>query len=304
MPDTDNFSEAFTISLPIIIKANTSSNRRIIEVEASNEITDSEGDVVLQRALLDASPGFLRSGVLDVDHISEIGRRIGIYNTSDWIVGVPLEVKDIGKGRTSVVGELHQPKPGIVTKADEIWDGITRDPPVRWRASIYGFPKGADGFADARVAKCPEAPSAKRYVVKALDWRSMALTQRPINDAITGQAHVVTMKAHIDFLRSTGLLPMGQDILPMKQENTTVKAEENAIPVPMSYLFRPRDRTELLAHHSHHMDGKCPFAGVDAPLGRSVAAFRQHFMNCVALPECEADIMALALMQALKHERK
>ena len=298
MPDTDNFSDSFVIDLPVIIKAMPGDGKRMVMVEASNQNRDQEGDVVLQSALLNAATEFIRCGALDIDHLSEVGARYGISNPSDYIVGVPREVKDIGDGRTAVFRELHQSVPGVVTKADELWNGLTRNPPVNWRASIFGYPKGKDGFHDARVSKCPEAPEATRYVVKSMSWRSLAFTRNPINDSIEGSARIVTMKAHIDYLRSINAFPASN-------EDTSVKADPvlASIPVePMYPMLEPRNRLELLAHYKLHMDnGKCSCAGSDTPLGRSVAGFRSHFMYCVGMTEGESDIFALALMQVLKH---
>ena len=66
-----------------------------------------------------------------------------------------------------------------VTKANEVWAEISSGS-IEWRASIYGFPT-PNGLIDASISKCDEAPDAQRYVVKAIDWRSLALTKRPVN---------------------------------------------------------------------------------------------------------------------------
>jgi len=300
--------EAIVLSFPALVKASVGeSGRRIISFQASNEDLDGEGDVVLQSSLLNAAAGFLRSGVIDIDHMSEIGGRYGISNPLDFIVGVPTEVKDMGNGRTDVIGELHQPKPGIVSKADQVWESLLRDPPVRWRASIYGFPTGPNGFIDARVYKCAEAPHAKRYVVKSLNWKSIALTKSPINDSITGAAHIVTAKAWIKSLQSIGMLGEIMD------DPTAKEVKKDASPAPVAIpsngspanLLHPRNRMELLSHHTHHIEkGQCPFSGEASPLGKSVASFRDHFMGCVGSDAGTADILGLALMHALRNERK
>ena len=283
--------DSFVISFPAIVKATIRDGRRTVEVEASNEAVDSEGDVVLQKALLDGSASFLRSGVLDIDHISEIGDRLGIQNTSEWIVGNPLEVRDLGKGRTSVMGELHQPVAGRVTKADELWDGLMRDPPVRWRASIFGWPIGADGFHDARKSRCPEAPNAKRYVVKRLDWRSLAFTRNPINTAIEGAARIITMKAFVAAL--------GKGTFDAGSMAPIVPGIAAGGPTTGTML-RPRNRMELKAHHAlHAAKGECPHVG---EFGKSVAGFRGHFANCCGCDEGDADMLALAMMYALRHD--
>ena len=92
-------TEACCIDLPMIVKARPDLGERVIEVEASNQAVDSEGDVVLQAALLGSADAFLRKGHIDIDHISEIGSRYGIRNTGDFVIGKPREVKDLGGGQ-------------------------------------------------------------------------------------------------------------------------------------------------------------------------------------------------------------
>src|SRR5690242_6874067 len=104
----DDGPEALCIDIPVLIKAKTDGDRRLVEVEASNEAVDSEGDIIKQSALLGGASAFVATGHLDIDHYSEIGERLGIANPTDYIVGVPVEVKDLGKGRTGVLGELHK----------------------------------------------------------------------------------------------------------------------------------------------------------------------------------------------------
>lgn len=276
--------DSLVIDFPAIVKASTRDGKRVVEVEASNEVVDSEGDVVLQQALLGGAPAFLRSGVLDIDHISEIGDRLGVMNTAEWIVGVPLEVKDLGGGRTSVVGELTSPGLGQITKADELWNDLHKSPPVVWRASIFGWPIGKDGVIDVRNGgRCADAPSARRFVIKSLDWRSLAFTRRPVNDAIVGQARVVMMKAFLGDIAKAALSDTGATTSP-------------------SMLPRPRNKVEMLGHYTHHINsGQCSVAGDKAPLGKSVASFRNHFCDCCGLENGEADLMAHALMHILRH---
>ena len=289
---------ALCIQLPVLVKARSQDGHRILEVESSNECVDLEGDVILQSALLGSADHFLSKGHIDVDHVSEIGGRYGITNLSEWIVGKPIEVKDLGGGRTSTVLELVQSGPGLA-KADEIWAGLQRDPPVPWRASIYGFPRG-DGFFDARVEKCAEAPTAKRYVVKSMEWRSLALTMRPVNDAITGSASIVTAKAFaagVEVIKASAAYA---------QEASA--ALPPCVPAPGDFLLAPRNRIEMLGHYTHYIaNGRSPYAGPNSPLGevgsgRSIAAFRDHFMFTCCLDCDTADLMALAMMQLLKRE--
>lgn len=283
----DDGQEAICIDIPVLIKASTDGDKRLVEVEASNEEVDGEGDVIKQMALLDSAAAFVSTGHLDIDHLSEIGDRLGIMNPSDYIVGVPTEVKDLGKGRTAVRGELH--KSGRA-KADELWSGLTASPPVRWRASIYGFPK-AGMVEDCRVSKGPDSGGAKRFIVNGLHWRSLAFTRNPVNDAIVGAARVITAKGMIEFMKSR--LPgavKNYDMGPSAQE-------------PMDYILAPRNREELMGHFHYSMKtGRSPYANPE--MGYSVANFQNHFMYmCCCSPE-QADILANALMNLLKREKR
>ena len=83
----DDSADALCIDLPVLIKARTDGDRRLVEVEASNEEKDSERDIIKQAALLDDAASFVATGHLDIDHYSEIGERLGITNPTDYIVG-------------------------------------------------------------------------------------------------------------------------------------------------------------------------------------------------------------------------
>lgn len=285
----DDGPEALCIDIPVLIKARSDGDRRLVEVEASNEAEDSEGDIIKQAALLDSAGAFIKTGHLDIDHYSEIGERLGIQNPTDWIVGVPTEVKDLGKGRTGVLGELH--KAGR-QKADELWSSLTAQPPVRWRASIYGFPK-AGMVEDCRISKQSDSAGAKRFIVKGLHWRSLAFTRNPVNDAISGAAHVVTAKSMVAIMKAR--LPGA-----VKGYGDLNAGAVEAMP---DYILAPRNREELMGHFYYSMkQGRSPYAGAD--LGYSVANFQNHFMYmCGCSPE-SADILANALMNLLKREKR
>lgn len=276
---------ALCIQLPVIVKARQDGDKRIVEVEASNEEKDSEKDIIKQAALLESAESFVKTGHLDIDHLSEIGDRLGIARPSDYIVGIPVEVKDLGGGRTGVVGELH--KAGRA-KADELWESLKADPPVRWQASIYGFPK-AGQVVDCRVTK--GGPEDTRFIVNGLDWRSLAFTRNPINTAIKGAARIVTAKSMLAIMKSRGATSL-EDIGKAYPEKT----------VPTDYILPPRNREEMMGHYHYHIaGGRCPYAG--GSMGNSVANFRDHFRNCCGEPDWDADIKALALMHLLKHRR-
>ena len=196
-------SEAIVATYPAVIKAiPNSEGRRIVTIEASAELVDSEGDVITQKALLDSAESFIKSGAIDIDHLSEVGHLYGIPNPSQYVIGVPLEVYtiDLGDGvkRTGVKCELYRSKDGTHdpkrNKYDEVWESLQTDPPTRWRASVYGFPK-SDGIIDCTQDRC--SSGATRYHVDALDWRSLAFTKNPVNNGIETFAKIETIKSYI-----------------------------------------------------------------------------------------------------------
>jgi len=275
MPD-----DAFCVDLPMVVKARPDLGERVICVAASNPQVDSEGDVILQQALLGSADRFVKSGHLDIDHISEIGGRYGLTNLNEWVIGKPREVVDEGDGTTSVIAELNG-----CAKADMVWAEISAGS-TAWRASIYGFPT-LNGLIDASVEKCEEAPDARRYVVKSMDWRSLALTKRPVNDSLTGSARIISAKAFAKaYLDPQFVQGLG-------------KAEP--LTAPGQFLFPPRNRFELLGQYTHFIQkGLSPYAGPGSEMGNSVAGFRDHFAVVCCMDSDQADIMALALMQLLK----
>ncbi len=285
-------TEALIIDMPVLVKSKMEDGRRMVELESSNQFVDQEGDVILQSALLKAADAFTRGGHCDLDHISEVGERFNppILNKSAYIVGVPREVKDIGGNRTSVVCELHKARTdGVVTKADELWQSLTADPPVVWRASIFGYPT-MDGWMDVSKAKPgTETYGATRYLITEMLWKSLAFTRNPQNDSIIHPARIITEKALIKAMTAKSFS------LPVNPNNPTPTTEALA-----NFMQSPRSREELQGAHylAHIKAGKCPHAG--GMQGNSVHSFREHFAGCCMEDPWTADLHALALMHLLK----
>lgn len=282
-------SEAILINLPCIIKSHVEGGRRMVEVEASSEEVDSEGDLIEQGALLGSAAEFIARGHLDIDHYSEIGRRLGIVNPESYIVGRPVEVKDIGGGRTSVVGEIMRSKDGTfdikANRYDAFWHSLQSDPPVQWRASIYGFPV-AEETIDCREERCDSG--ARRFHIKGMDWRSLAFTRSPINDSLKGVAKIVTAKAHIEqLLKGWGL----DDPLPPAPMPASA-ASPDLMPIP-------RTLDELWGQFGRHMSYCRNTTGFNSAYG-----FKLHFMACCGADPEQADILAHALMHLIRKDRE
>ncbi len=304
--------KAYIIQIPAFVKAHSDSfGRRILTVQASSQDRDLEGDVILQKALLDSAQSFLANPHgIDIDHISEIGARLGVPNPENYVIGKGLEVIDLGQGNTGVKAEIF--KGPEHQEAEKFWASLHTSPPTQWRASIYGLPlQGNEGLVDARhSSNREECHGATRFCVKAMRWKSLALTTSPMNDSLTGYAQIVEKSAfmksaaawaHLKSYSGTDSSPFSlpasaQQLLTgehMPQDNGP---GGNIAP---NGFQMPRNRIEMMGHHTHHLAiGKCAAAG---KMANSVAGFREHFMKCCGADYHTADIHALSLMHLLKH---
>lgn len=307
--------DAIILSFPTIIKAETGTEgQRIITVEASSEAVDSEGDVILQKALLDSAASFVKTGHIDIDHLSEIGYRLGITNPESFIIGRPIDVKDLGDGRTGVVAELMRSGDGKIdvkkNRFDAVWESLQSDPPVKWRASIYGFPtKG--GTKDCGKDTCDSG--ATRYEVKSIDWRSLALTRNPVNTDLKGYAKIVKAGQYVEIVKANmrtltaetvektladgGLGKCGGE---MKSGSLggvvpagAVVASKDAGPeyFQMPNMHAPYSMDELVGQYHRHIKGCHHTAGANTREG-----FKAHFKGCCGMGEDHADMMAHSLM--------
>ena len=267
--ETDLLDRAIVARLPALVKARPdSSGRRIVEVESSTEYPDLDGDVVLQSALLNSAAGFVETGHLDIDHISELGPRMQppILDTASYIVGRPLSVSAKG-GSTFVEGEISRSLDGASdpsrNRADELWETLCREPPVAWYASIYGFPLDLD---DCTKGQC-SVSGATRFVIKAIDWRSLAFTRRPKNTALKSAARIVTAKSWLaDLVKSA---------IPEGPPNSAILA----VPQTMDDVYAAADCLGCRVQ--------------DSP---SLLGYRQHFAACRGFPPGMAGVMAHAVM--------
>jgi hypothetical protein len=266
------FERAIVARVPVLIKAIEPdvSGRRIVEVEASTEEMDLDGDIILQSALMGSANSFVETGHLDLDHLSEFGKRMGIPDPTSYILGVPLAVEAREGGRTFVKGEISRSHDGKVdpqkNRYDEFWASLCRDPPVVWFASIYGFP-GAD-LVDCRTTAC--AAKASRYLIRSIDWRSLAFTRTPKNTALTSAATIVSAKSYMTELAKSFASEYHGD----PDEPPVVE-----LPGTMLDVWKSRG---------------CVKCGVQAY--PSLLGYRAHFAKCLGYSAGAADICAHAVM--------
>jgi uncharacterized protein YegP (UPF0339 family) len=141
----------------------------IFEVEASNENLDLQGQIVLQRALLDSKDHFLTNGVISYDHQHKRRGYDGqTISDPSKVIGEPLSVKTDGQ-KTIVVGKLYKSNKIAQDLIEKIKDGSTRI-----RASVGGiFPK---------IKK--DAKTGIEKIVGVL-WNELALTTSPVNSTVS-----------------------------------------------------------------------------------------------------------------------
>ena len=313
--------KAVIIEIPMLIKASVSDGRRIVELEASNEGVDLEGDKIAQSALMKSRDSFLRSGHLDIEHYSEIGDRLDppIPNPASYIVGRPIDVVDLGNGRTGVVGEIAKSADGSyrpdLYKYDMLWESLNRNPPVKWLASIYGYPIPEE-VIDCSATTCNNG--AKRYYVTGIDWRSLAFCKNPMNNHIVGAARVVSQKSFTDtIVKATPFWPDGTDIfgadsaepllasmvggLPGSVGGSAIQANDTQTPTPTAPMNCPASIDEMWGEYQRHILRDCP--AYDMSIGNTLGFFRDHYMQCRGLPFDKADILAHALMYVVKREQ-
>lgn len=314
----DSEEKAFCIDIPVLVKSRIEDGKRLVEVEASNEVADLEGDVILQKALLDSADAFLRRGHIDIDHLSEIGHRLipPLKDPASYIIGRPTQVKDMGGGRTAVVSEIFRAKDGVsrpeINRFDAFWESLQGASPTPWRASIFGYPLQGE-VEDCSRAVCPAG--ASRWLVKGIDWRSLAFTRTPVNDAITGFAQITTAKSWMAkaFAKNGASLPadirmaetMGdsftREVTPTSNNNMSqslpVLAESQ--PTASGSPCAGMTREALWGRYQLHIKRGCPLCKG----GVNVATLRNHFLACDGMPFNHADILALALMHLIRRER-
>lgn len=140
----------------------------IFELEASNENLDLQGQITLQRALLESEDFFLKNGVISNDHQHRRKDKNGntiVDNT--MVIGEPIAVKKDGKS-TIVRGKLY----GNVASAKPFID-LLKANSNRVRGSVGGLlPK---------IVKDPDTGIEK---ITHVLWNDLALTCSPVNNTV------------------------------------------------------------------------------------------------------------------------
>lgn len=156
--------------------------RRFLYLEASDQGMDHQGEITLQKALVDSADYYLRHGNLDLHHWTLMGPGQGGTPNPTFEIGRPVAVRVDGKS-TFVKAELYRQKKGSpltpqVVNANMVWDSMTaQDPPMRWYPSV-----GGAVLAKAIVVH-PET-GQKVPVITKVRWNNLALDRCPVNKTV------------------------------------------------------------------------------------------------------------------------
>jgi hypothetical protein len=164
------------LSISDMLKATpiTEGADRFIYLEASNETTDQQGEVVLAKALSDSAAYYLKFGNLDIDHFTQIGAKQGIPNYELFEIGRPVAVR-AEKGATFVKGQIYAGTGAAAEKANAFWASLTElNPPARW------FPSVGGAIQEKEVGIDP-ATKARRALIRKVRWTNIGFSKTPVN---------------------------------------------------------------------------------------------------------------------------
>ena len=171
--DEQNVNAPDYLSITGMLKATPreEGGERFVYLEASNEGLDQQGEVVMAKALEDSADMFLRYGNLDLDHITQIGAKLGISDYQLYEIGRPVAARFNG-GRTFVKGQIYRGDGPVAEKANHFWDSLTRiSPPSRWFPSVGG-------------AILEKSVEAGKSLVKKVRWINIGFSKTPVNQHV------------------------------------------------------------------------------------------------------------------------
>lgn len=156
---------------------------RYVYIEASNEATDQQNEVVLQKALSSSSDYYLRYGNLDIDHVTQIGAKAGIPDYNLFEIGRPVEAR-FADGRTFVKGEIFSGAGPAAERANQFWGSLTElKPAARWYPSV-------GGAVLAKAIEIDPKTKLRKAFVKKVRWTNIGFSKTPVNQTVPTVATV------------------------------------------------------------------------------------------------------------------
>lgn len=150
----------------VMIKGAEENGEWIVYLQASNEMTDQDGETVDMDGLKKASDYFLSHGVLSWDHKHKS------TNDPGFIIGEPLDVKFTTARETLIKGFLY--KANDISK--KVWNNI------RSGARCLGASIGGGILQKSDKA------------IKQVIWDETAITHKPVNDGTLGNVQIVPFR--------------------------------------------------------------------------------------------------------------
>jgi hypothetical protein len=164
------------LCLPGLLKASPvqEDGERFLYIEASTETPDRQGEVILQKALVDSQDFYLRHGNIDLQHFTMLGPKQGISNYMEFEIGKPTAVKIDGP-RTFVKAHLYSGDSAMARHADMVWDSLTKQSPAaRWYPSV-------GGSVLSKSIRIDPTTKERVAVVDKVRWSNIGLTRTPVN---------------------------------------------------------------------------------------------------------------------------
>lgn len=149
--------------MPMLIKAEESGKDWLVYLQASNELQDQDGEVILSEALKKAADYYVSHGVLSWDHKHKE------LNDPSYIIGEPTDVSFSGSNETLIKGRLYKEN----RRAQGVMENILSDS-SRLGASVGGYvlqKSKQDGVS----------------TVSTVYWDETAITHKPVNDHTLGK---------------------------------------------------------------------------------------------------------------------
>lgn len=175
------------VSVGSMLKAHpqVEGGRRIMYFEASNEGVDQQSEVIMAKALSEASGFFKKFGNIDIDHYTLIGAKLGIPDYASYEIGQPL---DVGQrdGSTFVKAEIYAGEGQAAEKANMVWSSLVDlKPAQRWYPSVGGSVLAKSIEVDPKTKE-------RRARVSKVRWTNVGLSKTPVNQHV-GTCDVVPM---------------------------------------------------------------------------------------------------------------
>jgi hypothetical protein len=160
----DDVQDQAVLSAPLAFKAvpaEEHASERVVYLEASSEDEDLQGETILRSALWASRAYFVKRGNLDIDHLSVLGRKLGVRRYWEYEIGRPTDVRKDGK--IWVRGYLYEG----CEHADSVWRSFHYKPPQVWFASVSGAILARDSLDQTKITE--------------VRWNNLALTREPVN---------------------------------------------------------------------------------------------------------------------------